>query len=144
MKKQDYAKERLDSRWQKKRLEILGRDDFKCRECDNEENNTLNVHHAYYVKGRRCWEYPSFSLSTLCSKCHKDKHAPAEEEGDWLEEWEVVFKFITGDDPLGTWAAWKFATQIEIAAKAGYSRRDIFDTIVKSLLVFKKEAIPIV
>jgi hypothetical protein len=44
----------------------------------------LNVHHRYYVKGRRPWEYPNFSLVTLCRDCHEDEHFrdPAWEDDD--------------------------------------------------------------
>lgn len=36
-----------DPRWQKKRLEIMERDEFACRDCGDKES-TLNVHHTYY------------------------------------------------------------------------------------------------
>jgi hypothetical protein len=66
----DYFK---DPRWQKKRLEVMKRDDFTCRSCGDKES-TLNVHHTYYEKGNKPWEYPLQSLITRCEKCHEYRH----------------------------------------------------------------------
>jgi hypothetical protein len=60
--------------WQKKRLRIMERDDFQCREC-SDKGTTLNVHHSYYTKGAKPWEYPDESLRTLCEVCHEERHA---------------------------------------------------------------------
>lgn len=57
--------------WQRKRLEILQRDNFECQSCASTEK-TLHVHHTYYEKGKRPWEYPDESLRTLCEDCHKE------------------------------------------------------------------------
>jgi cytochrome c553 len=63
-----YQEKLKDPRWQKKRLEILERDDFTCQSCCDTET-TLNVHHKYYQK---CdpWEYNNEALLTLCEDCH--------------------------------------------------------------------------
>lgn len=61
-----------DPRWQKKRLEIMERDGFRCRSCGS-ETETLNVHHAYYEKGKMPWEYDNKVLITWCEKCHKQR-----------------------------------------------------------------------
>jgi hypothetical protein len=34
----------------------------------------LNVHHHYYTKGKRPWEYPDDALETLCRDCHIEVH----------------------------------------------------------------------
>ena len=68
-----YAEKLKDPRWQRKRLEIMERDGFTCRDCGTTKN-TLAVHHAYYVTGRLPWMYPSWSLTTLCSDCHSERH----------------------------------------------------------------------
>lgn len=52
-------------KWQRKRLEIMDRDDFACVRCDERESE-LQVHHAYYEANRDPWDYPDESLSTLC------------------------------------------------------------------------------
>lgn len=62
-----------DPRWQKKRLEIMSRDQFKCTKCED-ETEMLVVHHKYYDKARMPWEYPDKSLLTLCSSCHSQYH----------------------------------------------------------------------
>jgi hypothetical protein len=86
---QNYAAKRFDPRWQKKRLEIMQRDEFKCTEC-NDEKSTLNVHHRYYVKNREVWDYPAFSLVTLCEGCHSTAHPKlADDEESAMSEWEA-------------------------------------------------------
>ena len=66
-----YQEKLKDPRWQKKRLEILKRDDFTCQKCFDSEN-TLHIHHRYY---RKCdpWEYPNEALLTLCENCHNEE-----------------------------------------------------------------------
>lgn len=65
-----YSQLLRDPRWQKKRLEIMQRDEFTCQACFNSQN-TLNVHHCYYEKGLMPWDYPDESLVTLCEECHE-------------------------------------------------------------------------
>lgn len=60
-----------DPRWQKKRLEILQRDNFQCRCCES-KTKTLHVHHSYYIKGNDPWEYDNAVLLTLCEDCHAE------------------------------------------------------------------------
>jgi len=36
---------------------------------------TLHVHHKYYEKGLKPWEYPDTSLHCLCADCHKSIQA---------------------------------------------------------------------
>lgn len=56
-------------KWQKKRLEILDRDNFTCTSCKSSENE-LQVHHLDYLPGIDPWEYPNDMLITLCIYCH--------------------------------------------------------------------------
>lgn len=56
-------------KWQKKRLQILERDDFKCRIC-NDQETTLHVHHLKYIYNHKPWEYANEDLLTLCKDCH--------------------------------------------------------------------------
>jgi hypothetical protein len=69
----NWADQYKDPRWQKKRLEIMERDGFKCRSCGSAEK-TLNVHHAYYEKGAKVWEYPEETMITWCEDCHGSSH----------------------------------------------------------------------
>ena len=71
----DYSKHYKDSRWQQKRLEIMERDNWTCRSCGAKgEGVTLNVHHAYYKKGKMPWEYENKMLITWCEDCHEIRH----------------------------------------------------------------------
>jgi hypothetical protein len=64
-----YSEKLKDPRWQRKRLEILKRDEFTCLSCcDNEK--TLHVHHSFYKKGADPWDYEDRHLVTLCEECH--------------------------------------------------------------------------
>ena len=73
MKPKRHQDKYKDPRWQKKRLEIMERDNFTCQSCGDTES-TLNVHHTYYEKGKKPWEYPDVTLITWCENCHKDRH----------------------------------------------------------------------
>jgi hypothetical protein len=63
-----YAEKLLDPRWQRKRLEVLDRDQFKCILC-KDDKHTLQVHHTIYKNNP--WDAPLESLKTLCDTCHK-------------------------------------------------------------------------
>ena len=67
--KQNYSDLLKDPRWQKKRLQILKRDKFKCK-CCGAEDKTLHVHHKEYQYGKAPWEYPNKNFLTLCEDCH--------------------------------------------------------------------------
>lgn len=69
-KNKPYSEKLKDPRWQKKRLEVMERDDWSCQNCfDN--MTTLSVHHIRYIPGRDPWDYPEKLLVTLCDNCHK-------------------------------------------------------------------------
>jgi 5-methylcytosine-specific restriction endonuclease McrA len=66
-----------DYRWQNKRIEILMRDGYRCRNCKTQY--TLQVHHRQYhldKSGGKVmpWEYSHKYLITLCDGCHSDGH----------------------------------------------------------------------
>lgn len=65
-----YGEKLRDPRWQRKRLEVLARDDWKCTMCDD-RTSTLHVHHAYYVSAREPWDYPLQAYHSLCETCHE-------------------------------------------------------------------------
>jgi hypothetical protein len=62
-----YAEKLLDPRWQKKRLEILERDQWTCQLC-NEKEVTLHVHHLKYKSSP--WDVSNDDLVTYCKHCH--------------------------------------------------------------------------
>lgn len=60
-------------KWQKKRLEILNRDDFTCQNCGDTES-TLHVHHKVYTPNTSVWDYADNYLITYCDGCHEMAH----------------------------------------------------------------------
>jgi 5-methylcytosine-specific restriction endonuclease McrA len=66
-----YREKLRDARWQKKRLNILQRDNWKCVECQSEEKN-LQVYHILYLKIDP-WDYADDLLQTLCDDCHAQR-----------------------------------------------------------------------
>lgn len=93
-----YSEKLKDPRWQRKRLEIMERDEFKCSQCES-DTETLTVHHTYYVTGRSPWMYPNWSLTTLCSSCHQEQHDDSksfngDDESRIYGEWEEVIGFL--------------------------------------------------
>lgn len=67
-----YAEKLKNPKWQKKRLEILSRDNFKCAYC-GDDTSTLHVHHEIYI-GKNPWDTPDEHLITLCDDCHYVEH----------------------------------------------------------------------
>ena len=92
MAKMTYGEQLRHPNWQKRRLEILKRDDFKCQVCYDGES-TLHVHHRRYVKGRMVWEYEDDELVTLCLNCHESMH----EQNDTLAQ---LFARLPMDGPF--------------------------------------------
>jgi len=96
-----YSKLLLDPRWQRKRLDILKRDDFTCTLC-TDSRTTLHVHHKAY-KGNP-WDIPDDQLRTLCHHCHEITHhlknhtiLAIKKQHSWNGKcWEVV-AFTTTD-----------------------------------------------
>ena len=71
--KKTYSELLKDPRWQKKRLEILQRDNFRCQSCMENEKQ-LHVHHICNEEDLLPWEYKNTDLITLCEECHKTWH----------------------------------------------------------------------
>jgi len=64
----NYSEKLKSPKWQKKRLEILQRDNFTCQICTDSETE-LHVHHKKYTG--EPFEAPAEDLITLCKCCHK-------------------------------------------------------------------------
>ena len=107
MKKSTYADDLLDPRWQKKRLQIMERDEFTCMGC-GVTNVTLHVHHTYYVSSRKPWEYPDWSLTTLCKDCHEKCRGKKAKEPTWFEFLMGAGRFEEGAIPclMGAYSDW--------------------------------------
>ena len=138
-----YSEKLKDPRWQRKRLEIMKRDGFSCVECQ-ESNTTLAVHHRYYISGRMPWEYPDWSLKTLCKDCHKLDHDMdvAREEDSNLpheDQFETIMEFLCGggsnsDESL----VWCIAAQISMMRlKLGASEG--LNQVLKALKSLRKK-----
>jgi hypothetical protein len=64
-----YSEKLKDPRWQKKRLEVLQRDNFTCLLCGDNETE-LHVHHKEYLNGHQPWGYELTNFATYCKHCH--------------------------------------------------------------------------
>jgi hypothetical protein len=89
----NYQEKLKDPRWQKKRLEIMQRDNFSCQLCGN-RHFTLHIHHKSYKKGFQPWEYEASNLITLCEICHEITEYWKDLKADILK----VYMFTTEDD----------------------------------------------
>ena len=69
MEKKTYSEKLKDPRWQKKRLEVLSRDEWMCQLCQDNES-TLHVHHFSYNPFVEPWDYDLNNFITLCESCH--------------------------------------------------------------------------
>lgn len=65
-----YSEKLQDPRWQRKRLEVLNRENFTCQSCGDKEH-TLHVHHLAYKKNP--WDVPLEDLECLCGWCHEQR-----------------------------------------------------------------------
>ena len=79
-----------DPRWQKKRLEILERDKWRCQRCFDKDY-TLVVHHKWYHKNTEPWEYDGECYVTLCEDCHTIFHKMF--EGQMNSEIYIIYKY---------------------------------------------------
>lgn len=64
-----YAKKLRNPLWQKKRLDILNRDEWTCLLCFDKQTE-LQIHHQEYIKGKEPWEYEDSNFKTYCKHCH--------------------------------------------------------------------------
>lgn len=92
----EYSEKLKNPQWQKKRLQILSRDDFTCQRCLDKET-TLHVHHRVYVRGQEPWEYPDGLLVTLCETCHKEEWEDGSREKEHIIDALQRFGFLSGD-----------------------------------------------
>jgi hypothetical protein len=67
-----YGEKLKSPEWQKKRLEILQRDNFTCTMCGSKEKQ-LHVHHKVYIYKNEPWDYENDFFTTLCIDCHEEE-----------------------------------------------------------------------
>ncbi len=93
----DYSDKLRDPRWQKRRLEIMQRDGFRCKACGHDDM-PLNVHHLRYRRGADPWDCERGDLITLCEDCHAEAHESGGSLGD-IEQF--MQSFLDRGVPLG-------------------------------------------
>lgn len=71
--------------WKKRRAEIIYLANSQCDDCHrcligcercvhhDDMVDSLEVHHRYYVRGRKPWEYPDVAFLCLCRTCHEER-----------------------------------------------------------------------
>jgi hypothetical protein len=115
MDKQIYFDLLKDPRWQRKRLEIMKRDNFACVMC-NDKKHTLNVHHDYYIIDKAPWEYDDKDLRTLCEDCHY-LISKCSSNIDPLHK--VIYKNENSNGDIVYILAWPYNIDIYIKTKEG-------------------------
>lgn len=121
-----YSDKLKDPRWQKKRLEILQRDNFTCRIC-HDERSQLNVHHIIYNKNKDPWDYDNNILITLCNDCHNYEH----ENADYSHIISEIFVFLT-NKPLSSLE--NLFIKKEMLLKEGFTEKDAIIGSIKHFL----------
>jgi hypothetical protein len=72
-RKQTYGEMLLSMHWFAKRSHIIKLAKFECVECGaHQEEHQFEVHHRYYLRGRKPWEYPDEALMCVCRTCHAE------------------------------------------------------------------------
>jgi hypothetical protein len=85
-----YSEKLRHPKWQKKRLEILNRDNFTCKMCNDTETE-LHIHHLEYNGDPH--EVSIDKLLTVCKHCHfiledakkQDINVIKIEDGGWYK-----------------------------------------------------------
>ena len=67
-----YSEKLQHPNWQRKRLEILNRDNFTCQACGDTETQ-LQVHHLRYTT-KQPYDEVNENLITYCDHCHTFIH----------------------------------------------------------------------
>lgn len=66
----------MSSRWKHKRLRILARDKYLCRECKKygRLRERTEVHHIIHLEDNPSLRYDDDNLVSLCKACHNKRH----------------------------------------------------------------------
>jgi len=140
MTESTYTEQYKDPRWQKLRLRVLDRDNWKCQKC-YDTDSTLHVHHLYCENGKSVWDYPLTCFVTLCEKCH-------DEETRWKKECVKnlieAFTSVFLPSEISLLASAIYDSQDELCQDfQQYSREDVLIAMGRSLSesVFRQLAI---
>lgn len=97
MDARSYAEKLRDPRWQRRRLEIFQRDNWKCQLCSRTDLE-LHLHHLYRTT-EDPWDEPDLHLLTVCQLCHDQQ--PGNPRGAFVnpkrlyttdEEWWKIYE----------------------------------------------------
>lgn len=137
-----YGEKLKDPRWQKRRLQILERDEWACQSCFDTEA-TLHVHHRYYEKGAEPWDSPDGALITLCEECHDNESREMAQLLDGLGE-ELRRRFLAEEvcDIAEGFHSLTLVAQPGLVARAiGWALRhtDVQAGIVEAYLAWRAE-----
>jgi hypothetical protein len=91
----NYSEKLADPRWQRKRLEIMNRDNWTCQRC-GDATTQLEIHHVDYWEGKKPWEYPDDMLVTVCRPCHQREDERPKHEKYLLQSMKN-YGFLSGD-----------------------------------------------
>src|SRR3990167_1545224 len=72
-----YTDQLRHPKWQKRRLEVLQRAEFRC-ECCGDREKTLHIHHKFYKPKAMVWEYEDDEMLAVCALCHQIVQAATE------------------------------------------------------------------
>ena len=78
-----YSEKLRHPNWQKKRLQILERDGWKCLACGS-SNKNLQAVHIVFNKGCLPWEYADHCYQSLCDDCYKLRQELADKASNAL------------------------------------------------------------
>jgi hypothetical protein len=117
-----YSEKLKDPRWQRKRLEILDRDEFTCQHC-HANTKTLHVHHLDYLPGKEPWDYENYFLLTLCEDCHEEE-TKDRGSAERLILGAIRIKFRTDFDRH---SLYQFLAKMQNADYIAYLLRDLVD-----------------
>lgn len=141
MQMSTYSEKLRDPRWQKKRLEILSRDEFTCQHCQC-KTRTLHVHHLGYVKGREPWDYPDAALLTLCESCHEAEGEGARVAVDCLL---TALRMRGADSSALSILAWAFDFSGPLKARPLSAKEwDALADILNALLIDRNDGVDLV
>lgn len=98
----------------------------------------LNVHHSYYISGRKPWDYPDWCFSTLCKDCHELIHSDREE--GLFYGWEQALNILTVGGPSTAIMTefWNLISEIRITSRDA-EMPDILQDLAGYLAFFRKQ-----
>lgn len=127
----NYSEKLKHPKWQRKRLEVLQRDNFKCCLCNDDETE-LHVHHLKYTK--EPYDAPLEDLQTLCKLCHNVVESN--------KEYKILecIKYENSEDKNSVFKCYLYRISKEYAIMSLYENNEYIHElfIEKNSLVFKK------